>query len=135
MLREIERCQRHNRLLNLLLIDLDNFKQVNDLSGHLAGDEHLKNFSEILKRTLRNIDYICRLGGDEFAIILPDTNIRDAAMVAGRIWQTLPSGFSASGGLAELYDFQEPLSSLISRADAALYQAKRQGKNQVQVAD
>ncbi|MBI3314236.1 MAG: GGDEF domain-containing protein [Candidatus Omnitrophica bacterium] len=84
--RELERAQRYKRELSILMIDLDDFKKINDLYGHLAGDRILKEISVILSESLRSGDTVGRYGGDEFLAILPETGAEAAQKVAFRIW-------------------------------------------------
>ena len=127
------------RPVSLLLIDLDNFKQVNDIFGHQSGDQVLKSFAEILKESCRGHDLVARIGGEEFAIILSRTKGATAHAIAQRIRNRLAKTvftfdgrqvqITASIGLAVC---QEGFTAnLVKQADQALYQAKRTGKNKV----
>lgn len=132
--REINRSQRYDHPLSVLMIDIDNFKIVNDTQGHLAGDEILKNVASVVRASLRTTDTLARFGGDEFTVILTETSQKAALPIAQRtadlINQVLPKGCSVSVGMAS---FQEgdTLMSLVSRADKALYQAKSSNGNSV----
>lgn len=139
---EIDRARRYDRHLSLLMIDIDYFKKINDLFGHLIGDHVLVELAEILKISFRKTDIITRFGGEEFAIILPETTIGHATMLAERIRKKI-----------EHYDYShlikhEPLTvsigisnyhtpgqkndiTLIHSADKALYAAKKEGRNKV----
>jgi diguanylate cyclase (GGDEF)-like protein len=136
---ELHRSRRHETPVALLMLDLDDFKEVNDSLGHLAGDVVLKDVAEILKHSIRVFDVCARFGGEEFAIIIPGSSTEDATASAERIRQRIegyrPSDsalaglrMTASVGLAVSL---EPTTSreLITRADQALYAAKRAGKN------
>jgi diguanylate cyclase (GGDEF)-like protein len=141
---EIERARRYSLELSLLLIDIDDFKRVNDELGHLAGDFLLKQIAEVLKRSVRVFDVCTRYGGEEFAILMPGSGINNALVVAERIRSrveqasreagTLPphARITVSLGLAALVSDPSP-NDLIARADRALYRAKAEGKNCVRV--
>ncbi|MGV3654643.1 MAG: GGDEF domain-containing protein [Noviherbaspirillum sp.] len=136
--RELNRARRAGHPLALLLIDIDHFKRINDTHGHAAGDQVLVDMSLRVENVIRGIDYFARIGGEEFAALLPDAD-RDAALaVAERLRSTLAgeSGrhggapYTVSIGLAVLRD-SDSFHELMRRADAALYQAKASGRNQV----
>ena len=129
--------------LGLLLLDLDKFKQVNDQRGHPVGDQVLANVGAVLRSVLRAGDFAGRNGGEEFAILLPDTEIPAALEIAERVRAavagiTLPGSdvsVTASIGVVGFPDHATTLDRLEWLADAALYIAKRQGRNRVEVAD
>lgn len=138
---ELERARRHQIPLALLMIDLDDFKMVNDKYGHLAGDSVIKEVAVILRRTVRMFDVCTRYGGEEFAILMPNSGAQSAATVAERIRRRIesyrfsepalaPLTVTASIGLAVSTTQLLPR-DLIDRADQALYQAKSLGKNRV----
>ena len=142
---ELERARLFETPLSLVLADLDDFKRVNDAHGHLAGDDALRTFGELLEAHLRKVDVAGRLGGEEFAVLRPETDLEEATLVADRMRGALseaPLGLSvgvrisltASFGIAELAPGQST-QQLVSRADAALYAAKAAGKNRVSIAD
>jgi diguanylate cyclase (GGDEF)-like protein len=134
--REIARVARTNRPMSLLLIDMDNFKPVNDMLGHAAGDRVLQDFVHEVQQELRSIDSLCRMGGDEFAVLMPETNPSGAATVADRLRIRVEeshaslSGVTLSIGVATQQP-EDTLNSLVTRADAALYIAKEKGRNRV----
>ena len=141
---EIERARRYNLELAVLLIDIDNFKSINDELGHLAGDYLLRQVSDVLKRSVRVFDVCTRFGGEEFAILMPGSGAANGLAVAERVRSrvetasresaTLPHHLhiTVSLGLAVLGS--DPSSQeLIARADRALYRAKAEGKNCVRV--
>jgi diguanylate cyclase (GGDEF)-like protein len=143
--REIERARRSRRGLTLLTIDVDHFKRINDSYGHAEGDEVLKEMVVAVERRMRSIDYFGRIGGEEFAILMPDTDLERARMVAERLRAGLaqdqaagqrahpaaaPRDYTLSMGVAELRD-ADTFHDLMQRADAALYRAKKGGRNRV----
>lgn len=134
----IQEARRNPSPLCALLLDLDNFKDLNDNHGHLAGDEVLRGFANKLRDNLRQSDIICRWGGEEFILLLKDTSPEQARLLAEKVrQQTEHSRFSYKGaslqittsiGLAELHP-DDSLSELLARADGALYRAKQSGRN------
>lgn len=136
---EMARASRQNRPLCLLLLDLDNFKQLNDSRGHLAGDRILEKAAKIIKDCTReHVDYTFRYGGDEFTIILTETNRQQAVDVAERIRCQLPeslkeTALTLSIGLAE-FDTSFTLEDFINSADKAMYDAKKSGGNHIAMA-
>jgi diguanylate cyclase (GGDEF)-like protein len=126
---EIARAGRDGSPVTLLVIDLDDFKAVNDRDGHLAGDRTLRKVADVLRESCRVSDVIGRLGGDEFAVAIPDPQAA-AAQIAGRLNTTLESqvGLSASIGVAELTDTVGDAAELVDRADKLLLEVKRTGK-------
>jgi diguanylate cyclase (GGDEF)-like protein len=143
--RELDRCRRHHSALTLGMIDLDHFKRVNDTYGHEFGDRVLQFTAEILQRPLRHSDILGRFGGEEFILSLPDTDIAQAQAVAERMRLsleqdalvkdgtavTVTATFALTQVRAEDADIQE----CIRRADHALYEGKRAGRNRVALAD
>lgn len=117
---------------SLLLLDVDNFKSVNDSSGHVEGDEILKKIAEIMGHRTRNRDIVSRWGGDEFAILLPRSSEENAAKIAEEIRENVENQTSVtiSVGVLEL-DLTKTLVENYDRADVALYEAKQLGRNQV----
>ncbi|MBZ5640270.1 MAG: GGDEF domain-containing protein [Acidobacteriia bacterium] len=141
--REVRRGRRYGLCLSLAMLDLDDFKQVNDLYGHLFGDVVLQRVARLVRRSIREADVACRYGGEEIAVILPETERLGAYAVAGRIRERIEVSFreeatsgrkvpmTLSGGIAAYpEDGLEP-DSLVARADEALYLAKRGGKNRI----
>jgi diguanylate cyclase (GGDEF)-like protein len=140
--RELARAERHNHLLAVLMLDLDQFKIFNDTHGHAAGDTVLRAVAEIFRNAIRTEDFACRYGGEEFTIILPDVTPEGAAARAEAIRravadlrvpldQEVCGEFTVSIGIAFYPNDGEAADLLLRRADLALYRAKRQGRNQV----
>lgn len=141
---EIRRCARYKRNMSLIMMDIDNFKRINDTYGHLTGDTILKRLAAVLRETVRKIDIPARYGGEEFVVILPETDKKDACVIAERIrknvaaitvkineTQTLSPTISM--GIAQYTtDGQEP-KELINAADTALYFSKHNGKNMASI--
>jgi diguanylate cyclase (GGDEF)-like protein len=127
-----------------LLLDIDHFKRINDTYGHAAGDAVLRQLAELLKRASRAEDLVFRYGGEEFAAVLPNATARAAVQIAERIrsvvekysflWegQTIPVTLSI--GVASLHGAEMDSQALIQASDAALFEAKRNGRNRVAVA-
>jgi diguanylate cyclase (GGDEF)-like protein/PAS domain S-box-containing protein len=142
---ELARARRYLGQLSIAMLDLDHFKQVNDTYGHEIGDRVLKAFAEIARRTLREIDMMGRMGGEEFAILFPETNGVQAYEVAERLRvaianaeipmeRGLPIRITASLGLTTFVAGDANIDVLLSRADQALYEAKRLQRNNTCVA-
>ncbi|MFL6334080.1 MAG: diguanylate cyclase [Pyrinomonadaceae bacterium] len=134
--REVARTERYSRPFCLLLVDIDNFKDVNDTHGHDAGDEALRRVANVVQSGTRGIDTGARIGGDEFAIILPETDLTRGLEVAERLRTAIaaldfgPAGrITASLGVAELPACAHTNEELRAAADAALYEAKRGGRD------
>jgi diguanylate cyclase (GGDEF)-like protein len=134
---ELERAQRYKSELSVLMLDIDNFKKLNDEFGHLLGDEVLRQVSNILQQHLRKGDVVCRFGGEEFAVLLPQSNNESAMEVADKLRRAIeswhfpgvPRPVTVSVGTAHSPEFGETRDKVVSAADAALYQAKQAGRN------
>lgn len=141
--REHAEARRYRRPLSCLMIDLDNFKAINDTYGHLAGDMALKQLATILIGAVRGSDMACRYGGEEFLVLLPETNLKGAIALAEKIRgattahafgdETHTFNLTLSIGAAMLTE-TESGNDMIARADIALYQAKAGGRNRVETA-
>lgn len=136
---EIARAKRYSRKLSLLFLDLDSFKALNDTYGHIAGDRVLQGIGSILGKSIRQEDVAARYGGEEFVVLLPDTDKKDAMILADRIRTRVEKlavpfdgrdlRLTVSGGVATFPDDAETAQGLIRCADHVLYKAKRRGKN------
>lgn len=132
--REFHRTKRYSNSLCLIMIDVDDFKSYNDTFGHLEGDDLLQRVAVCLKRNIRSVDTACRYAGDEFIIILPETEIHQAKVVAKKISNNIDmlrfkQKVTISFGIANQTLFMENSKDLIASVDQALYKAKREGKN------
>lgn len=137
---EIERSKRYNSQLSILLVDIDDFKKINDTYGHLAGDHVLGKVAQILKQGLRTIDTVSRYGGEEFLAILPETDGARALTVGERLRRDVAKedfsfggdtiNLTISGGVAD-FSLGADVNRMIKQADDNLYKAKREGKNRV----
>lgn len=140
----LEEARRLGRPLSALMLDLDQFKAANDRLGHLAGDQILRHLARQARRVLRGGDLLCRLGGDEFVALLPNTDARGAAVVAGHLRESLadtplvlagePLAIPMSIGVAQFGPDDAGVESLLRRADEAMYVAKRAGGDRVEIA-
>jgi diguanylate cyclase (GGDEF)-like protein len=135
--RECARAHRYERKLALIVFDLDDFKEINDRIGHLAGDTVLAEAAERVRDVVRTADIACRVGGDEFAVILPESSLADADQLYRRIQNAISSRplgqggkLFLSAGVAELRAEDDPV-AFFQRADDALYRAKEAGKGRV----
>jgi diguanylate cyclase (GGDEF)-like protein len=143
--REIERARRYETPLALAMADLDAFKKINDVHGHIVGDEVLKCFAERALASVRqSSDWIARFGGEEFALVLPQTPLEGARAVAEKVRaECAGTAFEATVGLLNVTvslgvaallpaaNVKSAMKDLLSRADAALYESKREGRNRV----
>lgn len=141
--REINRSKRYNHQLSLLIIDIDDFKKYNDTYGHPAGDGILKEIGKVLRKSSRNVDFVFRYGGEEFTILLPETGKYGGSVAASRFLSVITTikisdpesifqrRITVSIGLASVPDDALTKDDLILKADSALYQAKKLGKNRV----
>jgi diguanylate cyclase (GGDEF)-like protein len=143
--REFHRAIRYGHPLGLIVADLDHFKKVNDRYGHQAGDYVLKHFAEILQYNQRTSDLCARYGGEEFAVVLPETDLKGATLVAQRLCHEVEASvftyrnekiaITASFGVSAHPDSgAKSVGDLIRLADQALYRAKEKGRNRVEVA-
>ncbi|PKO81455.1 MAG: hypothetical protein CVU19_06865 [Betaproteobacteria bacterium HGW-Betaproteobacteria-13] len=134
------RMRRSGTSLSIALLDVDNFKQINDAHGHVVGDNALRHLARVVKETLRPQDSIARYGGEEFLILLPETEPDQAQIILVRLQRELTRRYflaqhqhlliTFSAGIACLGDTEDPMNA-IERADKAMYAAKRAGKNRV----
>ena len=131
--RDLRRAERTGEPLSLLILDLDHFKQFNDISGHVNGDRLLKDVAARWSAELRSGDVLARFGGEEFVVLMPACPIERAVQVADRLRALTPQLQTASAGAAH-WDGHENALSLIARADAALYTAKMTGRDRTVVA-
>ena len=138
--RELSRAKRYHRPLSLLLADIDHFKAINDAHGHLTGDYVLKQLANSVRAKLRREDVFARYGGEEFALILPETDLEHARLLADKVRKLVEQTdflfegahiqVTVSVGAAAL-DEEEDAAALIRRADERLYEAKTGGRNSV----
>ena len=142
--REVKRADRQNTPVSLALLDIDNFKQLNDTLGHQAGDQALVHLTSVIKETLRPTDEVARYGGEEFILIMSETTLEDAMASVTRLQRELTKKFflhnnerilvTFSAGVA-LRGENEDAEDVIGRADKAMYLAKKTGKNRVIAAE
>lgn len=142
---ELKENQRNNTTISIILLDIDNFKNINDQHGHVCGDQALIIISEILHQTVRPKDIISRWGGEEFVILLPDTDIKQAEIVAERlrsnienrsiVCQDVKFSMTVTLGIVSKNTDEYSLDKLIELADNAMYTGKSRGKNQCVIAD
>jgi diguanylate cyclase (GGDEF)-like protein len=133
---ELGSAKRTRIAPSIALIDLDHFKSINDTQGHASGDNALRQIASAISSHLRDYDYLGRYGGDEFLLVLPQTSYQDALKVVERIQQAIRSvpqarpelPMTLSIGVTQAVPF-EPAEAILARADAALYDAKRAGRN------
>ena len=140
--KELWRSRRYGGQISLIMVDVDNLKEINDVHGHRAGDKAIKEISKRIKKCIRQIDTAARYGGDEFAVILINTSIIDASVVAKRMldavsktpacWNNKEIELSISVGLCQ-YDSQATPEDITGQSDQALYLAKQSGKNTVRI--
>jgi diguanylate cyclase (GGDEF)-like protein len=139
--REVDRAQRYQRRLSLVIVDVDGFKEINDRIGHLAGDAVLAEIADRIRQVVRSADIPCRVGGDEFAVIVPEVEVGQARQLVGRIQRAVSAQPIAragrvrvSAGVADIQANDSP-TSLFERGDESLYAAKHGGKGGLAVAD
>jgi two-component system cell cycle response regulator len=138
---ELKRAARQNYPVSLIIVDIDNFKQINDSLGHLGGDEILSELGPVIKKNIREIDFSARYGGDEFALVLPYADQEETFQVAERLRKAIEVkscdregsisqvNLSVSMGIAFFPQQGTTPADLIRNADLALYEAKKEGKN------
>ena len=139
--KEIMRARRHSRDLSFLMFDIDHFKKINDVHGHLAGDFVLKEVARIVQGRIRRDEVFARYGGEEFGIVLPETNLEGARALAEGLREKIEASrftfqneqirVTISIGVSQLTDQDRTSMDLIRHADAKLYDAKRSGRNRV----
>lgn len=141
--REALRANRYHHALSVLMLDLDHFKRLNDTYGHGAGDKALQRFTMICTNALRNVDVFGRWGGEEFVALLPETDIQGAAVIAERLRKLTADNvltyndhkitFTTSIGIAEFKDGETSIDAALGRADNAVYDAKKAGRDRISV--
>ncbi|MDE2622327.1 MAG: diguanylate cyclase [Betaproteobacteria bacterium] len=138
--RETARADRSNDSLSVVLLDIDNFKLLNDTMGHQAGDQALMHVSDVIRESLRPTDSVARYGGEEFLVVLPDSGVSEAAEIIGRLQRLLTKKLFIYNGEPLIITFSagvaarqpgEAMDDVINRADQAMYKAKAAGKNRV----
>jgi two-component system cell cycle response regulator len=139
----VEQAATRGKPISVLVLDIDYFKSVNDTYGHDAGDDVLREFAIRLRKSIRNIDLACRYGGEEFVIVMPETDMGVATMVAERLRRRIAAepfaiqqdmrllDVTISIGIAGLQEPGDTAATILKRADQALYRAKRDGRNRV----
>ena len=138
--REISRASRTGAPLTLLMLDLDEFKKLNDSFGHVKGDSALRLCADVMRKALRKQDTICRYGGEEFMVVLPETTIERASIIATRLFTAVESAGVSQGlpltvsvGLTQVLTDRDTVESVLTRADRALYASKSRGRNRFSV--
>lgn len=137
----VESALKYQHDLSVILLDIDHFKQVNDLHGHFVGDEVIKIIAKLGNETIRPRDIFARLGGEEFTVILPETSLEQAKAIAERLREKIELydlanqakslTLTVSIGVASLTQTEQNFDALLSAADEAMYSAKNAGRNQV----
>jgi diguanylate cyclase len=139
---EFERAKRYQSVFTLLMLDIDHFKKVNDIYGHMAGDQVLQLVAQVIEDQTRFNDFVSRYGGEEFAVLLPESTLDQGRYVAEKIRHAVENTsllyantkikVTVSAGVGEVDTGNDTPGTLIDRVDAALYQAKRNGRNRVE---
>ncbi|HEU4659974.1 MAG TPA: PleD family two-component system response regulator [Pseudolabrys sp.] len=139
----VEQAASRGKPISAFILDIDYFKSINDSYGHDAGDDVLREFALRIRKSIRNIDLACRYGGEEFVVVMPDTDLAIASMVAERLRRRIASepftieqgaislNVTISVGIAGMNGPTESAATILKRADQALYRAKRDGRNRV----
>ncbi len=140
---EFERAKRYNSIFSLIMIDIDHFKKVNDVYGHMAGDQILRLVAQVLEDQTRFNDFVSRYGGEEFAVLLPESTADQGRYVADKIRRAVENTslvhanekikVTVSAGVGEVVAESDTQETFIERVDAALYQAKENGRNRVEL--
>ena len=139
---ELERAKRYQYHFSVFMLDIDHFKSINDEHGHSAGDLVLKQLSDLMKAILRESDFISRFGGEEFAVLLPESDLEAAILIADRLRLAVQNycfklhdehliSLTISIGIACAKEAEYDFDRLIRKSDERLYQAKFQGRNQI----
>lgn len=138
---ELERARRYHRPLTSIMMDLDNFKLVNDQMGHQQGDDLLRRVADILRRVTRSSDVVGRLGGDEFALLLPETSEEAGHVFAQKLRRELLAAMQQakwpvtfSFGVATFHEMPTNVDALLNHADQLMYAVKEHGKNEIKCA-
>lgn len=141
--REVQRAHRHNHPLSVLMFDIDHFKRVNDVHGHAVGDEVILRLSRLVTDNIRDTDLLGRLGGEEFGLILPETGVEAALLLANRLrdaarglsFKSAEGSFniSISIGVSQPEAGETDINASLNRADKALYRAKRLGRDRAEL--
>ena len=141
--KEIQRSERYHRSVSLIIVDIDDFKAYNDLHGHVAGDDLLRELGQVISKATRRTDTLVRYGGEEFAIILPETETEGARFLAERVLEDVrehrfsmqhslsSAQITLSMGVATYPNHADDAEGLVDAADNALLQAKREGKDRI----
>lgn len=135
-------AKRTSQLFSLIIIDIDDFKNVNDTYGHSVGDRVINDLADIFRNTVRNSDISVRFGGEEFVIILPNTHLKEAEIIAKKLKDIVENNtiilkdgsrikFTISLGVSQIQQDDESVETVLHKADEALYQAKNSGKNKI----
>jgi len=141
--KEFSRARRYQRLLSLALIDIDDFKSINDQYGHQVGDLVLNKFCQLVTKQIREQDVLGRIGGDEFGLLLPETTLEEAQVITARLCETFRQTIielqgkhistSFSAGLVTTQPSDQSFEQLLQRTDQKLYQAKKTGKDRIEI--
>jgi diguanylate cyclase (GGDEF)-like protein len=142
--KEVHRAERYKTSLSISMLDIDNFKNINDSYGHTVGDQVLVQLADMMRQGVRESDMVGRYGGEEFLILLPNTELKKASELAARLCKIVREtgidvgeeiNLTVSIGVAEYKHGEENWQKLLSRADMALYEAKNTGRNRWAVSE